>query len=361
MPTLSSLLSVVKSTDNFWDAFLLRFSKAPKTIKFRNGVEIESDYRQYAQMRDWLEHLRAHSFSVEKVKDDSYLIETPSFTFKTQSILTARPFFEFLLLLIAHGWQIKRDSYNYKVSKGSTIYTVTQVNQDLYHLQTENLEIVGPKEAMNVFFFECENGLYDYNYNNKTVLDIGGFCGETAAFFSSKGAKKVLVYEPVSAHHKFIQKNTVLNNINAEIFVEGVGEKDETVIVNYDDFNTSFGLYNKGQNVEEIRTRNISSVLQQSRADVAKIDCEGAEICLINVSEKILRLIDFYFIETHTPEIKEAVTHKFEVSGFEMAREPVTLSKGITMLYFQKSATAIESSSSTVDFSLSPEVSLLTL
>ncbi len=35
------------------------------------------------------------------------------------------------------------------------------------------------------------------NISGKTVLDVGGFLGESALFFLSKGAKKVFVVEPI--------------------------------------------------------------------------------------------------------------------------------------------------------------------
>jgi len=43
-----------------------------------------------------------------------------------------------------------------------------------------------------------------------------------------------IIYEPVAEHLQFIKENVRLNHVNAEIHVEGVGDKDGTIAVPYD-------------------------------------------------------------------------------------------------------------------------------
>jgi FkbM family methyltransferase len=210
------------------------------------------------------------------------------------------------------------------------------VSGNTYRLKTDTLDLIGPKEILQVQLYECQEGLYEYDYSGKTVLDIGGFCGETAAYFSSKKAKKVIVYEPFKEHHHFIKTNAQLNRVNIELHEEGIAENNETLSINYDDGDLSFGLNRTGQKQTIIKTRNATDILSQSKADVAKIDCEGAETSLITVAPEILGLIPYYFIETHAEEIEKAVTAKFLASGFRVAREQVVLSEGISMHYFEK-------------------------
>jgi methyltransferase, FkbM family len=167
------------------------------------------------------------------------------------------------------------------------------------------------------------------------VLDIGGFCGETAAYFKSKKAKKVIVYEPCKDHYHYIRTNAQLNNIDIELHEAGIGDADGSLLVNYDKGGLSFTRNENGQNQTAISIENVANVILQSKADVAKIDCEGAEMSLTKVSAEILGRIPFYFIETHTKEIEKAVTAKFLASGFRVARQPVHLVDGISMLYFE--------------------------
>ena len=61
------------------------------------------------------------------------------------------------------------------------------------------------------------------DYSGKIVLDIGGYFGETAVLFYYWGASKVVIYEPVEEHLKYIRKNIEANNLNAEIHNEGIG------------------------------------------------------------------------------------------------------------------------------------------
>lgn len=51
--------------------------------------------------------------------------------------------------------------------------------------------------------------------NGKTVLDIGAGCGETAAFFISHGARKVICIEPDDLSFRYLQENIVANGLNA--------------------------------------------------------------------------------------------------------------------------------------------------
>lgn len=336
--TISGTIRTIKSTYNFWDAILLRSGKEKKLIRFKNGVAVEIDRMQYNLLRDWFEDLHKQSFTITK-ESNGYVIKNskgkPDFTFVTQNIQTAKPFFDFLMDLHSQGWNIKRTGAQYLLNKDNSYYSVEELSDKEYHL-TGDLELFGPWEILHVILCECQHGLYTYDYSGKTVLDIGGFCGETAAYFSSKKAKKVIVYEPCKDHYHYIKTNAELNNVNIELHEAGIGDVDGEITVNYDEGSLSFTRDETGQNQTTISTENISKVITQSKADVAKIDCEGAEISLTKVAPEILRLIPCYFIETHTKEIEKAVAAKFLASSFKESREPIHLVEGISMHYFEK-------------------------
>jgi FkbM family methyltransferase len=310
-----------------------------KLIRFRNGVAVEIDYTQYNLLRDWFEDLHKRSFTICK-EPNGYTIKNtkgqPEFDFKTQTVQTAKLFFDFLMYLYSKGWIIKRIDAQYILKKDGSTYSIEELPDNTYHLKSGELELFGPREILHVLLCECQEGLYEYNYNGKTVLDIGGFCGETAAYFSSKKAKKVIVYEPFKEHYHYIRTNAKLNNVNIEFHEAGIAEVDGSTLINYDDEGLSFSPNQKGGKQTTIRTENVAAVIRQSKADVAKIDCEGAEMSLTKVAPEILGLIPYYFIETHTKEIEKAVTAKFLDSGFRVARESVHLIDGISMHYFEK-------------------------
>ncbi len=129
---------------------------------------------------------------------------------------------------------------------------------------------------------EIVSGIYDYEFKNKLVLDIGGF--------------------------------------------------------DYENTDNCFSLQEKhpiSVNQMVIKIRDITAVLSESDADVAKIDCEGAEISFINVQKDALQKVEYYMIEVHPPEIKQALTQKFTASSFLLAKD-IELSNRVSLLHFKR-------------------------
>jgi FkbM family methyltransferase len=152
-------------------------------------------------------------------------------------------------------------------------------------------------------------------------LDVGGFEGESAAYFWSKGAKKVIIYEPVSTHIEFIKKNIKLNHIEAEIHQSGIGNQDGTQTIHFNETDPGFGILSKGPKTIEIKITDASKVIQESGAQIGKFDCEGAEESLVSVPSEILQKIPYYLIEVHSLKIRKAVLEKFLNTGFTLEKE----------------------------------------
>ena len=103
---------------------------------------------------------------------------------------------------------------------------------------------------------------------------------------------------------------------------------------------TSFGLKTDGQNYMEIKLKNVAKVIEESDADIAKFDCEGAEMCLVGVPIKILRTIGFYMIEVHSPQIRKAVLDKFQKACFTLEKETAK-SPQLSVLAFKRNQSSI--------------------
>jgi len=176
---------------------------------------------------------------------------------------------------------------------------------------------------MLVCLQELRSGEYDCDYHHKVVLDVGGFEGESAVFFWMNGAKKIIIYEPVIEHIRLIEKNIELNKINAEIHPTGIGDKDGTLIIKYNNFDPGFGVQSKGEKSIEIKIKDASKAIEESGAEIAKFDCEGAEESLVHVREDILQKIGYYIIEVHSSKIKTEIIEKFQKSGFILENELV--------------------------------------
>jgi FkbM family methyltransferase len=337
MPTFSGLYRTILTTRDVWRIIQLRNAQTAQTIKFRNGVEVTTTYLPYTLLRDWFWNLQKQGYKIKKT-DTGCVVKKGNFIYQTKYPVTARPLFEFLLKLNSQNWTIKQTQTQYNLYKNGAVYTVEQTGDDLFEVTSEKIHFVGPIESCRAYFDECLEGkLYENIYQGKVVLDVGGFCGETAAFFSSQGAEKIIIYEPVPEHQALIEENIRLNHINAELHEAGIGERDGKQVISYDRLDIGFGSLATGQKQTSIKIKNVSEVLMESGADIAKIDCEGAETSLIGVDPAILRLIDYYIVETHTKEIQALVAKKFLESGFSEVRKPVTLMDGISVLYFEKS------------------------
>ncbi|MCW4029644.1 MAG: FkbM family methyltransferase [Candidatus Bathyarchaeota archaeon] len=338
MPTLSGLYRTIQTTRSFWAVMQLRNSSTPQTIKFRNGVEAKTTYLQYTLLRDWFWKLQKQGYRIEKT-EGGCIVKKGEFIYQTNYPASGWLLFDLLLDLKCRGWSINRTKTQYSLQKDGAAYTITQTGDNLFEIQSKKIHLVGPIDLATVYFIECsEEKLYETNFQGKVVLDVGGFCGETAALFSSLGAAKVIIYEPISEYQTFIEQNIRLNHVNAELYNEGIGETDGSQTINYDQIGVGFGLLSKGQKSAVIKIKKISSILKETKPNIAKIDCEGAETCLINVAPEVLGLVHYYFIETHTRELQVLVEKKFLESGFKKAREPTQLNDGTAMLYFTRNS-----------------------
>lgn len=201
-------------------------------------------------------------------------------------------------------------------------YTVESLGK-LLCFRKGNVRITGPLLLLGCL---CEglDEIYSIDCKNKIVLDIGGFIGDSAVYFSIAGASKVIIYEPVVAHHEFIKMNMALNGVNAELHDEGIGETDGYTLIRYDKTDEYFGLTSEGTRKMSIKIKNVKRVIEESGASIAKFDCEGAESALVNVPAEVLQAIDFYVIETHTSELKSTLVNKFTASGFDIVKDTPT-------------------------------------
>ncbi len=215
-------------------------------------------------------------------------------------------------------------------------YNLQQIDAETFKINTERFQLIG-SQVLICILDEIESGMYEYDCKGKVVLDIGGFEGDSAVFFWAMGAKKVIIYEPVLEHNKFILENVRLNNINAEIHNEGIGNEDGEVTVAYEKVDNCFGLEAESlPNKMQIKIKDVTKVISESDADVAKIDCEGAEVSLVNVPSEILRKIEYAIIEVHTLQIRERLIQKFKSAGFIMAKGNEECDEPISMLYFKR-------------------------
>lgn len=164
------------------------------------------------------------------------------------------------------------------------------------------------------------------DFKGKTVLDVGGYVGDTAVLFHSLGARKIIIYEPVEEHIPIIRKNVELNHIDAEILNLGVGMEKGTMEIPYEKLGCGFGRETVGQGAKKktIVLQDVRSVILGSHADIAKFNCEGCEEAIIPLDNETIRQIPVYIIETHGDDLDRRLLERFREAGYELARSTVT-------------------------------------
>ena len=222
---------------------------------------------------------------------------------------------------------------NYELVKK---YNLKQIDFETFKIITDRFQLVG-SQVLICTLDEIDSGIYDCDCQGKVVLDIGGFEGDSAVYFWAMGARKVIIYEPVLEHQKFIEENVRLNNINAEVHSEGIGNSDGEVTVAYNNVDNIFGLYSDGlPNKRKIKIKDITRILSECGAEVAKLDCEGAETSLLAVPMEILRKMEYVIIEVHTLQIRQALIQKFKNSGFILEKGDKECKEPISIVHFKR-------------------------
>ena len=139
---------------------------------------------------------------------------------------------------------------------------------------------------------------------DKAVVDIGANIGDTAIYFSAKGAKHVYAFEPYPYSYNLAVKNIAENDFKNSItlFNIGVGPEISEIRIKADYKNyggTDLKNFNAGQ---KIAITTLEDVVKQYKINnaILKIDCEGCEYGIIlNAKKETLQKFDQIMIEYH--------------------------------------------------------------
>lgn len=144
------------------------------------------------------------------------------------------------------------------------------------------------------------NGEYDiaYENSNPTILDIGGNVGGFCLWANQRWKNsKIYSYEPIKKNFEFLKLNTKdLDNIMAMNLA--IGSKTEQRRMYYGAHNVGECSFEHGvEQVEEGEDVSVVAASLLPKADIVKIDTEGAEI---EILENMVIKPDVYLIEYHS-------------------------------------------------------------
>ena len=157
------------------------------------------------------------------------------------------------------------------------------------------------------------NEAYGYfNLKNKIVVDIGAFIGDTAAYFASKGAKKILSFEPSPPIFEIAKENIKTNKLDDRVEIRNYAVTEREGEIQLSFYNSQPGSssiifkdYHSLQSTNyQVRTITLNQIMKEANyIDLLKIDCEGAEyqILLRASQEGNLKNISNIIMEIHGP------------------------------------------------------------
>jgi len=274
---IMTILGTIKYVKNWWDVFLIYFEKKEKAnIIFRSGFVIKG--------------IRKKCFSYPCV-----LVSLGRIMKKYEVRQNRKE-----IIINGVGIPINNltpiPAYECFFDNGGTIHK----EKGLLIAQLKNIRLILPNETQGIREFVevfIQKGYDKYDFRNKTVLDIGGFIGDTAVFFALTGAKKVVVYEPNPELYKIALKNIKLLHCKKkiEIYNLAVGDKNGKIsLIIPTDYGSST-LYpsslqkNKSFNTKKVNVNliSISNIFNKiGVVDILKMDCEGSEYPIL---EEILK------------------------------------------------------------------------
>lgn len=167
------------------------------------------------------------------------------------------------------------------------------------------------------------------------VYEIGGHIGSWTVFIGQHCHQgQVAVFEPDANNASANRHNIKLNELSNVSVIQKAASNQNGVARLNTDSNTTTGIHSlirqtqksEGVEVETIRLDEVPDSHQLPTPTAMKIDCEGAELMVIEGAENLLAKTRVVMIETHGDILKqagsstEAVLQKLKETGLKIAQ-----------------------------------------
>lgn len=162
-------------------------------------------------------------------------------------------------------------------------YVFRNVNEKIYmYIEDRVFHIPFPYgiyELLEVYRDQC----YRHIKASGTVVDVGAFIGDTAVYFASQGAKRVVAFEPVRQLYQYAIGNVRLNHLDNTVEVHNcaVGTKKGEAKFFYDPHwpgESSFDYRGFEAQIQNVVVTSLADVIRDvGNVELLKLDCEGAE------------------------------------------------------------------------------------
>lgn len=141
---------------------------------------------------------------------------------------------------------------------------------------------------------------YQVDVNGKVVLDIGAYIGDSALYFLSKGAIKVVAVEPVPEHFEILKLNAEGRPIIAINAAVGCRIPYLPEMVGSPSYGVKEMKNNKNVVWLGVPVLRLTELVRMYNPEVVKIDCEGCEYFIIDEIIKLREIgVKQVIIELH--------------------------------------------------------------
>ncbi len=224
-----------------------------------------------------------------------------------------------IIRLGKYNWDLYLFRRNLMVNKGVVTYSLSNgylARLSFADLWAPNLDL------LNAVINEDLISIYPKEYfNDKVVIDVGAYIGDTTVLFSKcYGAKKVIALEPNPIHYKALLINLRLNKltnvkvmnkalcskVGSKACIEGLGHSARTK-----------ELINNDECSSVVDCIGLNELITTYSPDTVKIDCEGCEYdVILNMELKTLKQVSTYIIEFHSKYVEERIINYLRSLGY---------------------------------------------
>ncbi len=178
-----------------------------------------------------------------------------------------------------------------------------------------------------VFYDEVYKLPVKLNWEEYSVIDIGGYIGESALWFVKQGSQEVHVYEPIPLNYEILQHNLNLNKNfietrNSEIIAYQEGIYCERGIIEVPYWGgpgTSIEDKRASERKFRVKVSTIVDVFERvsKPIGVVKMDCEGCEYHVFTKDvREILKRPKAYIVEVHGQD--KQILHVLSALGYNI-------------------------------------------
>src|SRR6267143_4692792 len=132
--------------------------------------------------------------------------------------------------------------------------------------------------------------VYGSDFNQKAVLDVGAYNGDSAIYFAKRGARLVIGLEPDPKSLELAKENIKLNNLQDRVKLLNVALSTRTgesklglnaETPNISQIAETTNMPDGGLEVETVTVEEIMKRFNLQRIDFLKMNCEGCEYGII--------------------------------------------------------------------------------